>query len=135
MATRPEIERAELPGIPGQPEILSLPPSGPVIVPGGGLMTDAVFARVDGDLLIELSGGARLIVRDYFFAQTPPPLVTDAGAHLGPDVVSALAGIDAAETPTLAAVAARGLWAAQIAWPPATSNKRHQCLNVNSASQ
>lgn len=106
MATRPEIERVELPGIPGQPEILTLPPSGPVIVPGGGLMTDAVFARVDGDLLIELSDGARLIVRDYFFAKTPPPLATDAGAHLGHDVVTALAGIDAAETPTVTAVAA-----------------------------
>ena len=105
MATRPEIERIQLSVIPGQPEVLSLPTSGPVIVPGGGLMTDAVFARVDGDLLIELPDGARLIVRDYFAAAHPPPLASDAGAHIAPDVVSALAGGDAAATPTVAAVA------------------------------
>ncbi|WNK00204.1 FecR domain-containing protein [Thalassospiraceae bacterium LMO-JJ14] len=106
MATRPEIERIQLSVIPGQPEVLSLPASGPVIVPGGGLMTDAVFARVDGDLLIELSDGARLIVRDYFTTAHPPPLASDAGAHIAPDVVSALAGVDAAATPTVTAGAA-----------------------------
>jgi len=106
MATRPEIDRSELPELPGQPEVLSLPAGGPLIVPGGGLMTDAVFARVDGDLLIELADGSRLIVRDYFYAATPPALATDAGAHIGPETVSALAGFDAASTPTVAPVAA-----------------------------
>jgi Ca2+-binding RTX toxin-like protein len=106
MATRPEIERSELPAVHGQPDVLSLPASGPVIVPGGGLMTDAVFARVDGDLLIELADGSRLIVRDYFNTTNPPLLATDAGAHIGSDVVSALAGVDAAAIPTLSSVGA-----------------------------
>lgn len=106
MATRPDIERSELPEIAGQPEILSLPDAGPVIVPGGGLLTDAVFARVDGDLLIELADGSRLIVSGYFDAPQVPALATDAGAHIGPDAVSALAGVDAAAIPTVAPVLA-----------------------------
>jgi hypothetical protein len=106
MATRPDIERSELPEIAGQPEILSLPDAGPVIVPGGGLLTDAVFARVDGDLLIELADGSRLIVSGYFDAPQVPALATDAGAHIGPDAVSALAGVDAAAIPTVAPVSA-----------------------------
>ncbi|MBO6947740.1 MAG: FecR domain-containing protein [Rhodospirillales bacterium] len=106
MATRPEIERAELAPLPGQPEILTVPQSGPVVIPGGGLLSEAVYTRVDADLLIELADGSRLIVRDYFATPTPPPLATDAGAHIGSDVVSALAGIDAAETPTVAAASA-----------------------------
>lgn len=106
MATRPEIERAELDPLPGQPEVLTVPESGPVVIPGGGLLSEAVYARVDTDLLIELGDGSRLIVRDYFATSAPPPLATDAGVHIGSDVVSALAGIDAAETPTVAAASA-----------------------------
>lgn len=106
MATRPEIEQNALAPLPGQPEIVRLPESGPVVIPGGGLLSDAVYARVDADLLIELADGTRLIVPDYFGVETPPPLATDAGVHIGSDVVSALAGIDAAETPTVAAATA-----------------------------
>ncbi|MBO6518789.1 MAG: FecR domain-containing protein [Rhodospirillales bacterium] len=106
MATRSEIERSELAPLPGQPEIVPLPDSGPVVIPGGGLLSEAVYARVDADLLIELADGTRLIVPNYFGSEMPPPLATDAGVHIGSDVVSALAGIDAAETPTVAAATA-----------------------------
>lgn len=106
MATRPEIEQSALAPLPGQPEVLRVPETGPVVVPGGGLLSEAVYARVDADLLIELADGSRLIVRDYFGSETPPPLATDAGTHIGADVVSALAGIDAAETPTVAPASA-----------------------------
>jgi Ca2+-binding RTX toxin-like protein len=106
MATRPEIERTRLAPPAGSPEVLSVPPSGPVMVPGGGLLSDAVYARLDGDLLIELADGSRIVVRDYFDAAQPPALITDAGAHIGPDVVRALAGVDAAVTPVLSSAAA-----------------------------
>ncbi|MGJ3261575.1 MAG: FecR domain-containing protein [Rhodospirillales bacterium] len=106
MATRPEIEQSALAPLPGQPEVLRVPETGPVVIPGGGLLSEAVYARVDADLLIELADGARLIVRDYFASETPPPLATDAGTHVGADVVSALAGVDAAETPTVAPASA-----------------------------
>lgn len=82
--------------MPGQPEVLHLPHSGPLVIPGGGLLSDASFAEVDGDLLIELGDGSRMIVPDYFEQASPPPLATDAGAHLAPDIVSALTGADAA---------------------------------------
>ena len=64
MATRPEIEQSALAPLPGQPEVLRVPETGPVVVPGGGLLSEAVYARVDADLLIELADGSRLIVRD-----------------------------------------------------------------------
>ncbi len=80
----------------GQPEVLRLPESGPLVIPGGGLLSDASYAEVDGDLLIELGDGTRLIVPDYFEQPSPPPLATDAGAHIAADVVSALTGADAA---------------------------------------
>jgi len=99
MAKRYDIEITPLEAISGTPEVLRLPESGPLIVPGGGLLSDAVYACLDGDLLIELADGSRLIVQDYFASANPPPAIaTEAGAHVGPDVVAALAGIDAAET-------------------------------------
>ena len=106
MATRPEIETTRLVPPAGSPEVLTVPPSGPVMVPGGGLLADAVYARFDGDLLIELADGSRIVVREYFSTAQPPALITDAGAHVGPDVVRALAGVDAAATPLVAPVAA-----------------------------
>ncbi len=43
----------------------------------------------------------------FMFASTnPPAIVTEASAHIGPDVVAALAGIDAAETVNLACIGA-----------------------------
>lgn len=102
MAKRYDIETAPLADIPGAVEVLQVPTSGPVIIPGGGLLADAVYARLEGDLLIELADGSRLIVRDYFASQSPPPLASDSGAHVGADVVSALAGVDASATPVVA---------------------------------
>lgn len=106
MAKRYDIETTTLEDIPGSLEVLTLPDSGPLIVPGSGLLSDAVYARLDGDLLIELADGSRLIVQDYFATANPPAIATEAGAHIGPDVVAALAGIDAAETVNLAPVGA-----------------------------
>lgn len=106
MVKRYDIETTTLEDIPGSLEVLTLPDSGPLIVPGSGLLSDAVYARLDGDLLIELPDGSRLIVQDYFVTANPPAIATEAGAHIGPDVVAALAGIDAAETVNLAPVGA-----------------------------
>lgn len=95
MAKRYDIETTVLDPLPGQPEVLALPTSGPLVIPGGGLLSDASFGEVDGDLLIELSDGTRLIVPDYFELSSPPPLATDAGAHVAPDIVAAMTGADA----------------------------------------
>ena len=95
MAKRYDIETSTLAAPYGTPEVLHVPISGPAVIPGGGLLSDAVYARLDGDLLIELADGTRLIVEDYFDVLRPPPLATDAGAHIAPDVVAALAGGDA----------------------------------------
>ena len=72
MAKRYDIEITPLEAISGTPEVLRLPESGPLIVPGGGLLSDAVYACLDGDLLIELADGSRLIVQDYFASANPP---------------------------------------------------------------
>lgn len=106
MAKRYDIETTTLEDIPGSLEVLTLPDSGPLIVPGSGFLSDAVYARLDGDLLIELADGSRLIVQDYFAVVNPPAIATEAGAHIGPDVVAALAGIDAAEAVNLTPVGA-----------------------------
>ena len=95
MAKRYDIETTALSAPRGTPEVISLPISGPVVIPGGGLLSEAVYARLDGDLLIELADGTRLVVEGYFDAATPPALATEAGAHIGADVVGALAGVDA----------------------------------------
>lgn len=99
MAKRYDIETVTLAAPHGTPEVLHMPVSGPLVVPGGGLLSDAVYARLDADLLIELADGTRLVVEGYFEALRPPPLVTDAGAHIGPDVVRALAGSDPGAIP------------------------------------
>ena len=95
MAKRYDIETMAISAPKGTPEVISLPTSGPVVIPGGGLLSEAVYARLDGDLLIELADGTRLVVEGYFDAATPPPIATEAGAHIGADVVGALAGVDA----------------------------------------
>lgn len=106
MATRPEIEKMTLKPPAGMPEVITVPTSGPVVIPGGGLLTDAVYARVDGDLLVELGDGSRIIVRDYFSGTHPPPLATDSGAHIGSDVVTALTGGSPQAIPMTASVSA-----------------------------
>ena len=54
MAKRYDIETTPLADVPGAIEILQVPSSGPVVIPGGGLLADAVYASLEGDLLIEL---------------------------------------------------------------------------------
>lgn len=95
MATRYDIETTALSAPTGTPEVISLPTSGPVVILGGGLLSEAVYARLDGDLLIEFADGTRFVVEGYFDAATSPALATEAGAHIGADVVGALAGVDA----------------------------------------
>jgi len=82
MAKRYDIEITPLEAISGTPEVLRLPESGPLIVPGGGLLSDAVYACLDGDLLIELADGSRLIVQDYFASANPPPQLRPKQARI-----------------------------------------------------
>lgn len=96
MAKRYDVETVPLDPVRGIPTIIDVPTDGPVVVPGGGLLSEAIFARHDNDLLIELHDGSRMVVSGYFDLQSPPPLASEAGAHISADVVSALAGDDSA---------------------------------------
>ncbi len=107
MTTRYDIETVPLADVPGSVETIRIPADGPVVIPGGGRLSDAVFARADGDLLIELPDGSRLVVSDYFDIPDPPPLATESGTLVAADVVTALAGADpfaAGESPVLAPI-------------------------------
>ena len=94
MAKRSDIETMALDPLPGAAEVLQLPASGPVVIPGGGLLSDAIYIELDGDLLVELGDGSRLVIDGYFDVPNPPPLATEAGTHVAADIVAAMAGRD-----------------------------------------
>lgn len=107
MTNRYDIETVPLEDVSGSVETIRVPQDGPVVILGGGQLSDAVFARADGDLLIELPDGSRLVVADYFDLTAPPPLASDSGALVSPEVVLALAGADpfaATASPVLAPI-------------------------------
>ncbi|MDA0997124.1 MAG: hypothetical protein O2944_02830 [Proteobacteria bacterium] len=74
-------------------------PGQALTLPGGGLLSNANFFANGNDLLIELSDGSRIVVQGYFSMDRPPALATEAGAHVAPDIVAALAGVDLRSTP------------------------------------
>ncbi len=94
MAKRYDVETVPLDPVRGVPTIVDVPADGPVVIPGGGLLSEAIYARHDNDLLIELADGSRMVVNGYFDLESPPPLASEAGAHVSADVISALAGDD-----------------------------------------
>lgn len=96
MAKRFDVETVPLDPVRGIPTIIDVPTDGPVVIPGGGLLSEAIYARHDNDLLIELADGARMVISGYFDLESPPPIASEAGAHVSADVVSALAGDDSA---------------------------------------
>lgn len=96
MAKRFDVETVPLDPVRGIPTIIDVPTDGPVVIPGGGLLSEAIYARHDGDLLIELADGSRMVVSGYFDQAAPPPIASEAGAHVSADVVAALAGNDSA---------------------------------------
>jgi len=94
MAKRYDVETVPLDPVRGVPTIVDVPTDGLVVIPGGGLLSEAIYARHDNDLLIELADGSRMVVSGYFDLESPPPLASEAGAHVSADVISALAGDD-----------------------------------------
>lgn len=96
MAKRFDVEIAPLDPVRGIPTIVDVPTDGPVVIPGGGLLSEAIYARHDNDLLIEIADGTRMVVSGYFDLESPPPIASEAGAHVSADVVAALAGDDSA---------------------------------------
>ena len=96
MAKRFDVETVPLDPVRGVPTIIDVPTDGPVVIPGGGLLSEAIYARHDNDLLIEIPDGSRMVVSGYFDLKSPPPIASEAGAHVSADVVAALAGNDSA---------------------------------------
>jgi hypothetical protein len=63
-----------------------------IIVPGGDMLLHADFARAGADLLITAADGTQYVIVEYFNAVTEAGLMTESGALLPFDLVSALAG-------------------------------------------
>ena len=61
-------------------------------VPGGAMLLTADFSRAGPDLVIQGTGGERVVVQNYFTDADPPALRTAGGASLPPDIVTKLAG-------------------------------------------
>ena len=65
--------------------------AGQIVLPHGDFLR-ADFVRSGPDLLIETPSGEHFIVPDYFMAESPPALITQGGAMLNAELVTALAG-------------------------------------------
>jgi len=63
-----------------------------IVIPGGDMLLHADFTRAGSDLLITAPDGSQFVIVDYFDGQTEAGLITDGGALLPFDLVSALAG-------------------------------------------
>ena len=76
----------------GAPIPISAQGSAEIIVPGGDMLLHADFTRVGADLLITAPDGTQFVIVEYFSATTQADLITEGGAMLPFDLVSALAG-------------------------------------------
>ena len=65
---------------------------GYLVVPGGDALLSAEFVPSGGDLLILMPDGSRTVVLDFYSAPLPTTLMTESGAALPYDLVTALAG-------------------------------------------
>ena len=63
-----------------------------IVIPGGNMLLHADFTRAGADLLITSPDGSQFVIVDYFNGQTEAGLITEGGALLPFDLVSALAG-------------------------------------------
>ena len=63
-----------------------------IVIPGGDMLLHADFTRAGADLLITAPDGSQFVIVDYFDGQTEAGLITEGGALLPFDLVSALAG-------------------------------------------
>ncbi|MEQ9639869.1 MAG: FecR domain-containing protein [Alphaproteobacteria bacterium] len=66
-----------------------------LVVPHGGLILGGAYHRAGPDLVIEGASGEKVLVVDYFRAETPPDLVTEGGARIAGDLAERLAGSQA----------------------------------------
>lgn len=66
-----------------------------LIVPHGSLILTGDYQRAGPDLVIEGAEGEKILVVDYFRAETPPDLVTAGGARIAGDLAERLAGSEA----------------------------------------
>jgi len=76
----------------GAPIPISAQGSAEIIVPGGDMLLHADFTRAGADLLITAPDGTQFVIVEYFSATTQADLITEGGAMLPFDLVSALAG-------------------------------------------
>ncbi|MBT6828489.1 MAG: hypothetical protein HOA58_03125, partial [Rhodospirillaceae bacterium] len=63
-----------------------------IVIPGGNMLLHADFSRAGADLLITAPDGSQFVIVDYFNGQIEAGLMTESGALLPFDLVSALAG-------------------------------------------
>ena len=82
-----------LSGAPGQaPTVIQGGGAAQIVLPGGDMLLRADFSRAGDDLLITAADGGQIIILDYFAGQVEADLMTEGGALLPFDLVSALAG-------------------------------------------
>ncbi len=75
-----------------EPTVLEAGNGGEVLVPGGGFLLRADFARSGADLVLTGEDGGRVVVREYFAVENPPTLVTEDGSQVPADLATRLAG-------------------------------------------
>ncbi|TAN59471.1 MAG: hypothetical protein EPN20_15005, partial [Magnetospirillum sp.] len=63
-----------------------------VVVPGGDFLLMAEYVRSGGDLVLVGADGTRIVIRDYFASEAPPPLMTESGATIDAALAGKLAG-------------------------------------------
>ena len=63
-----------------------------LVVPGGDFLVMADYVRHGSDLILVGADGTRVLIRDYFASEAPPPLLNEAGATIDGALASKLAG-------------------------------------------
>ncbi|MGB0670223.1 MAG: FecR family protein, partial [Rhodospirillales bacterium] len=76
----------------GRQELMTPAAGVAVITVPNGLLLQATFTRVGGDLVIVAADGRELVITDYFSGAQPAALMTEGGALIPGAVVARLAG-------------------------------------------
>ena len=74
------------------PLIIEAKAGADLLVPGGDMLLDADFVRLGPDLVLIGEDGSTVLVRGFFSLQSPPNLITEAGAVINADLAAKLAG-------------------------------------------
>ena len=74
------------------PLILEAEDGAQLVVPGGDMLLDADFVRLGPDLVLIGADGSTVLVRGFFALQSPPDLMTQAGAVIKAGLAAKLAG-------------------------------------------